>query len=113
MAEVFSQLGSGILAGPMFLLQLAVQLGFCVVSLEKSCVIVRTVILSKGMRVSSKDNSSVRGYALIIGPLYSGPQRAARWSISVGLVYITFVLVTLPFVSVVALKTLFFNFYIV
>ena len=45
---------------------------------------VRPVIVSKGMRVSSKENSSGRGYASIIGPLYPGPQRAARWSVSVG-----------------------------
>ncbi len=95
------------LAGPNFLFQLAMQLGFFVVFLEKSWVSVRTVILSKGMRVSLKENSSGRGYASIIGPLYPGPQRAARWSVSVGPVYIMFVLVTLPFVSVVALKTLF------
>lgn len=70
---------------------------------------VRTVILSTGIRVSSKEISSGRGYASIIGPLYPGPQRAARWSVSVGPVYIMFVLVTL-FVSVVALKTLFLIF---
>ena len=40
--------------------QLAMQLGFLVVLLEKSWVSVRTVILSKGMRVSSKENSSGR-----------------------------------------------------
>ena len=71
---------------------------------------VRTVILSKGMRVSSKENSSGRGYASIIGLSYLVPQRAARWSVSVGPLYIMFVLVTLPFVSAVALKTLFFIF---
>jgi hypothetical protein len=86
------------------------QLGFFVVLLEKSWVSVRSVILSKGMRVSSKENSSGRGYESIIGPLYPGPQRAARWSVSVGPVYIMFVLVTLPFVSFVALKTYIFIF---
>ncbi len=77
-AESFSQLGSGMLAGPNFLLQLAMQFSFFVVLLEKSWMSVQTVILSKGMRVSSKENSSSRGYALIGGPLYPGPQRAAR-----------------------------------
>ncbi len=55
---------------------------------------------------------SGRGFASIICPLYLGPLCAARWSVSVGpvyimFVYIMFVLVNLPFVSVVALKTLF------
>ena len=71
--------------------QLVIQLGFLVVLLEKSWVSVRTVVLSKGLRVSSKDNSSGRRYALIIGPLYPGPQRATRWSVSFGPVYIMFV----------------------
>ncbi len=77
------------------------QPGFFVVLLEKSRVSVRTVILSEGIRVSSKENSSGRGYASIVGPLYPGPQRAARWSVSVVPEHIMFVLVTLPFVSVV------------
>ena len=65
------------------------------------------------MRVSSKENSSGRGYASIMGPLYPGSQRAARWSVSVGPVCVMFVLVNLPFfVSVVARKTS-FQFYIV
>ena len=83
------------------------QLGFFVVLLEKSWVSVRTVILFKGMRASLNENSSGRGYAWIVGPLYPGPQRATRWSVSVGPVYIMLVLVTVPFVSVVVLKTLF------
>ena len=77
-AESFSQLGSGMLAGPNFVFQLAMQLSFFVVLLEKSWVSVRTVILSKGMRVSSKETSLGRGDASIVGPLYPGPQRAAR-----------------------------------
>ena len=68
---------------------------------------VRSVMLSKGMRVSSKENSLGRRYVSITGPLYPGFERAARWSVSVGPVYIVFVLVSLPFVSVVALQTLF------
>ena len=72
---------------------------------------VRTVTLSKGMRVSSKETSSGRGYASIVGPWYSGPQHAARWSVLVGHVYIVFVLVTLLCVSVVALQTLFLILY--
>ena len=95
-AESFSQLGSGMLAGPNFLLQLAMQFSFFVFLSEKSWVSVRTAILSKGMRVSSKENSSGRSYESIIGPLYPVPQRAARWSVSVGPVYIMFLLVTLP-----------------
>ncbi len=106
-AESFFQLGSGMLAGPNILFQLALQLGFLVFLLEKSWVSMRTVILSMGMRVSLKRNSLSRGYASIAGPLYPGSQHAARWIVSVGPVYIVFVLVTLPFVSVVALKTLF------
>ena len=68
-AKSFSQLGSGMLAGLIFLFQLAMQFCFFVVLLEKSQVIVRTVILSKGMRVSSNGNSSGNGYALIVGPV--------------------------------------------
>ncbi len=48
-------------------------------------------ILSKGMRVFSKENSSGRGYAWIVGPLYPGPQRAAMLSVSVGPVCIYYV----------------------
>ena len=87
--------------------QFNMQLGCFVVLLEKSWVSVRTVILSKGMRMSSKENSSGRGCASIIGLLYPGPQRPARWSVSVGPVYIMFVLVALSFAFVVASKTLF------
>ena len=68
-AESFSQLGPGIFSGPNFLFQLAMQFGFFVVLLEKSWVRVRTVILSNGIRVSSNENYSGRGYASIIGPL--------------------------------------------
>ena len=75
--ESFSQWGSGMLAGPVFVFQLHMQLGFFL--LEKSWMSVRTIILSTGMRVSSKVYSSGRGYPPIIGPLYPGPQRAARW----------------------------------
>ena len=57
------------LAGPDFLFQLAMQFGFFVVLLEKSYVSVRTVILSKGMRVSLNETSSGNGYASIVGPL--------------------------------------------
>jgi hypothetical protein len=87
------------------LFQLAVRFGFFVVLLEKSWVSVRTIIWSKGMRVSSKENSSGRGYALIICPLYPGPQPAARWSVAVGPVYIMFVRVIFPFVFVDELKS--------
>ena len=57
--------------------------------------------------MSLNENSSGKGYASIVCPLYPDPQRAAGWSDSVGPVCIMFVLVTLFLVSVVALKTLF------
>ncbi len=60
--------------------------------------------------VFSNEISSGRGYASIVGQLYPGTRSAARWSVSVGLLYTMFVWVNLPFVSVVALKTLFLIF---
>ena len=66
--ESLSQLGIGMLGGPNFLFQLAMQFDFCVVLLEKSWVSKRAVILSKGMRVSSNENFSGNGHASIVGP---------------------------------------------
>ena len=78
MCGEFLPVGLVYISRTYFLFKLAMQLGFFVVLLEKNCVSVRIVILSKGMRVSSKENFSGRGYVSIIGPLYPGPQRAAR-----------------------------------
>ena len=109
-AESFSQLGSGMLAGPIFRVPVNYAGRFlCCFVKEESWVSGQTVILSKRVcECLRKRILRVGGMRRSLVRLYPGPKHAARWSVSVGPVYIMFVLVTLPFVSVVGVsRTLF------